>query len=128
MNARKIIKPKKTDLGFFLNERFFLQKTGNDGNGRRQYLDGRAPAAPGGGDVNTIFGGVYKDADKFNSLMKLVFISVGEAEKTNPVRETYRILKDHGIKNLVFYESPKTDHEWLTWRRSLREFAPLLFK
>ena len=23
---------------------------------------------------------------------------------------------------------PKTDHEWLTWRRSLREFAPLLFK
>ena len=85
-------------------------------------------AAPGGGDVNTVFGGVYKDADKFNSQMKLVFISVGEAEKTNPVRETYRILKDHGIKNLVFYESPKTDHEWLTWRRSLREFAPLLFK
>ena len=85
-------------------------------------------AAPGGGDVNTIFGGVYKDADKFNSQMKLVFISVGEAEKTNPVRETYRILKDHGIKNLVFYESSKTDHEWLTWRRSLREFAPLLFK
>ena len=85
-------------------------------------------AAAGGGDVNTIFGGVYRDADKFNSQMKLVFISVGEAEKTNPVRETYRILKDHGIKNLVFYESPKTDHEWLTWRRSLREFAPLLFK
>lgn len=85
-------------------------------------------AAPGGGDVNTIFGGVYKDADKFNSQMKLVFLSVGEAEKTNPVRETYRILKDHGIKNLVLYESPKTDHEWLTWRRSLREFAPMLFK
>ena len=85
-------------------------------------------AAPGGGDVNTIFGGVYKDADKFNSQMKLVFISVGEAEKTNPVRETYRILKEHGIKNMVLYESPKTDHEWLTWRRSLREFAPLLFK
>jgi enterochelin esterase family protein len=24
--------------------------------------------------------------------------------------------------------SPGTAHEWLTWRRSLREFAPLLFK
>ena len=78
--------------------------------------------------MNTIFGGVYKDADKFNSQMKLVFISVGEAEKTNPVRETYRILSEHGIKNMVLYESPGTDHEWLTWRRSLREFAPLLFK
>ena len=29
---------------------------------------------------------------------------------------------------MVLYESPGTDHEWLTWRRSLREFAPLLFK
>jgi hypothetical protein len=28
----------------------------------------------------------------------------------------------------VFYESPNTAHEWLSWRRSLHEFAPLLFK
>ena len=35
-------------------------------------------------------------------------------------------LKDAGIKS-VYYESPETAHEWLTWRRSLREFAPLLF-
>jgi enterochelin esterase-like enzyme len=27
----------------------------------------------------------------------------------------------------VYYESPGTSHEWLTWRRSLHEFAPLLF-
>jgi len=27
----------------------------------------------------------------------------------------------------IYYESPGTDHEWLTWRRSLNEFAPLLF-
>jgi hypothetical protein len=26
------------------------------------------------------------------------------------------------------YVSPETAHEWLTWRRCLREFAPLLFK
>src|SRR5262249_43943106 len=31
-----------------------------------------------------------------------------------------------GIKN-VYYESPGTAHEWLTWRRCLHEFAPLLF-
>ncbi|HZI32419.1 MAG TPA: esterase, partial [Candidatus Binatia bacterium] len=30
--------------------------------------------------------------------------------------------------NSVFYESPNTAHEWQTWRRSLHEFASLLFK
>ena len=36
-------------------------------------------------------------------------------------------LKEAGI-DAVFYESPRTAHEWLTWRRSLHEFAPLLFR
>jgi enterochelin esterase family protein len=36
-------------------------------------------------------------------------------------------LKQAGITS-VFYESPNTAHEWLTWRRSLYQFAPLLFK
>jgi enterochelin esterase family protein len=36
-------------------------------------------------------------------------------------------LKEAGI-NSVFYESPNTAHEWQSWRRSLHEFAPLLFK
>jgi enterochelin esterase family protein len=29
--------------------------------------------------------------------------------------------------NHVWYESPGTDHEWQTWRRDLRDFAPRLF-
>ena len=36
-------------------------------------------------------------------------------------------LRNAGI-NSMFYESPGTAHEWLTWRRSLHEFAPQLFK
>jgi len=32
------------------------------------------------------------------------------------------------VTNVVTYVSPKTAHEFLTWRRCLREFAPLLFK
>jgi enterochelin esterase family protein len=36
-------------------------------------------------------------------------------------------LEQAGIKT-VYYESPGTSHEWHTWRRSLREFAPLLFR
>jgi enterochelin esterase-like enzyme len=36
-------------------------------------------------------------------------------------------LTDAGIEH-VFYESPGTDHEWQTWRRSLKDFAPRLFQ
>ena len=28
----------------------------------------------------------------------------------------------------VFYESSGTDHEWQTWRRDLKDFAPRLFQ
>jgi enterochelin esterase family protein len=35
-------------------------------------------------------------------------------------------LTQAGIEN-VYYESPGTAHEWLTWRRCFKEFAPLLF-
>jgi enterochelin esterase family protein len=30
--------------------------------------------------------------------------------------------------NAVGYESPGTAHEWHTWRRSLYQFAQLMFK
>jgi S-formylglutathione hydrolase FrmB len=36
-------------------------------------------------------------------------------------------LKQAGV-NSVFYVSPNTAHEFLSWRRSLHEIAPLLFK
>jgi enterochelin esterase-like enzyme len=77
------------------------------------------------------------DMAKFEEKVKLVFISYGSGELgTNRVggrgfggdpKANTAALKEAGI-NAVFYESPKTAHEWLSWRRSLREFAPLLFK
>ena len=36
-------------------------------------------------------------------------------------------LTKAGINN-VYYESPGTAHEWLTWRRCFKEFAPRLFR
>ncbi len=36
-------------------------------------------------------------------------------------------LKEAGI-NSHYYISPQTAHEWQSWRRSLHEFAPLLFQ
>jgi len=32
------------------------------------------------------------------------------------------------VLSLVIAGSPETAHEWQTWRRSLHEFAPLLFR
>ncbi|MEO8313720.1 MAG: alpha/beta hydrolase-fold protein [Pseudomonadota bacterium] len=81
-------------------------------------------------DVNTTPG--------FKKKVKLVFVSYGSRELGgtgprgggggggNPQQITDE-LKKAGIKS-VFYASPNTAHEFLTWRRSLRELAPLLFQ
>jgi enterochelin esterase-like enzyme len=67
--------------------------------------------------------------DEFNRLVKVSFISYGEAERGSTTLKEYAdSLKAAGIKNVHTYISPRTAHEFLTWRRSLREFAPLLFR
>jgi len=66
---------------------------------------------------------------EFNRLVKVAFLSYGEAEGGSKSLPTYAdSLRAAGIKNVHTYVSPRTAHEFLTWRRSLREFAPLLFK
>ena len=42
-------------------------------------------------------------------------------------KENTAALKAAGV-NAVFYQSPNTAHAWQSWRRSLHEIAPLLFK
>ena len=62
------------------------------------------------------------------SKVKLVFMSYGSRERgSEGVREAADVLNQAGIKS-VSYVSPLTAHEWQSWRRSLREFAQLLFK
>jgi len=72
-------------------------------------------------------------APGFKEKVKLVFVSYGSRELENPragfggnPKENQDKLKDAGI-NAHFYVSPQTAHEWQSWRRSLREFALLLF-
>jgi S-formylglutathione hydrolase FrmB len=53
-----------------------------------------------------------------------------EARRSGPPggpRVDAEALTNAGI-NSVFYVSPNTGHEFLSWRRSLREMAPLLFR
>ncbi|MFB3779124.1 MAG: alpha/beta hydrolase-fold protein [Bryobacteraceae bacterium] len=68
-----------------------------------------------------------KDMADFKKRVKLVFVSYGSRENGAAGKANVEELKKAGI-NAVFYESPETAHEWLTWRRSLYQFAPLLFQ
>jgi enterochelin esterase-like enzyme len=62
------------------------------------------------------------------SKVKLVFMSFGSRERgSDGLKNATDALQQAGIKS-VSYVSPLTAHEWQSWRRSLREFAPLLFK
>ena len=74
------------------------------------------------------------NAPGFKGKNKLVFVSYGSRELENPragsggnPKENQDKLKEAGF-NTHFYVSPQTAHEWQSWRRSLHEFAPLLFK
>ena len=81
-------------------------------------------------DPKTAHGGVMADAGEFNKKVRLVWLGIGTTEPQrmyDGVKGYHEALEKAGIKH-VYYESPGTSHEWLTWRRSLNEFAPLLFK
>jgi enterochelin esterase family protein len=68
------------------------------------------------------------DMPAFKKKTKLVFVSYGSKENgAAAAKANVEALKQAGI-NSVYYESPGTAHEWQSWRRSLNEFAPLLFK
>ncbi|MCP5525860.1 MAG: esterase [Verrucomicrobiales bacterium] len=74
-----------------------------------------------------------RDLAAFKQKNKLVFVSYGSREvggdgprRGGDPKATAGALKEAGV-NSHYYVSPDTAHEWQTWRRSLREFAPLLF-
>jgi enterochelin esterase family protein len=79
------------------------------------------------GDPATAHNGVMANAQEFNKKVKLIFESCGSKERPDSIRAHVDQLKAAGI-NAVFYVSPETAHEWQTWRRSLYQFAPLLFR
>ena len=82
-----------------------------------------------GGTFNTE---ELKDAKDFKKTNKVLFMSAGGketrmAEGDNSVGKAAENLKAIGI-NAHSYVSPETAHEWQTWRRSLYQFAQLIFK
>jgi enterochelin esterase-like enzyme len=80
-------------------------------------------------DPKADFNGVFADSAAFKKRVRLLWLGVGTAEPERMRAGLHRLhasLTDAGIDH-VFYESPGTDHEWQTWRRSLKDFAPRLF-
>ncbi len=74
-----------------------------------------------------------KNAPGFREKIKLLFVSFGSRELENSrmgfggnPKENTEKLKELGM-NTHFYVSPETAHEWQSWRRSLYQFAQLLF-
>ena len=68
-----------------------------------------------------------KASEGFAKNVKLLFMSGGGKENMGCVEAAQKIKAELGM-NAVGYESPGTAHEWHTWRRSLYQFAQLIFK
>lgn len=86
--------------------------------------------------IGLFSGGTISEKDlqenpEFLKHNRLTFISYGSREVENPrwvaPKEVVEKVKELGL-NAHYYESPLTAHEWQTWRRSLYEFAQLLFR
>ena len=98
----------------------------------RIFSRGRQEASAGsGGSISPVD---VNNAPGFKEKVKLLFVSYGSRELENGrtrfggnPKENTDALKEAGIET-HFYISPNTAHEWQSWRRSLHEFAKLIFK
>ena len=74
-------------------------------------------------------GGQYEPSDFPEGMLRpsVIFQSCGSKERPDGIRESTERLKQAGF-NAHGYVSEGTAHEFLTWRRSLYEMAPLLFR
>jgi enterochelin esterase family protein len=72
---------------------------------------------------------VGRDPAGINGRADLIFLSAGAAERegNREIRSVRESWGRSGVRH-VYYESPGTGREWLTWRRSLHQFAPRLFR
>jgi enterochelin esterase family protein len=81
-------------------------------------------------DPKTAYDGVFADPAAFAKKVHLLWLGVGTQEPERMlagIRRLHASLTEAGIQH-VYYESPGTDHEWQTWRRDLKDFAPRLFQ
>ena len=80
------------------------------------------------GYYGLLSGGQYAPEEiKDPKQVRMIFESCGSKENPEGITQSVEALKAAGF-NAHGFISEGTAHEFLTWRRSLREMAPLLFK
>jgi enterochelin esterase-like enzyme len=81
-------------------------------------------------DLKTDYNGAFADSAAFAKKVHVLYLGVGTAEPAMfqaRLRGLHEALEQGGIEH-VWWQSPGTDHEWQTWRRNLKDFAPRLFR
>jgi len=81
-------------------------------------------------DAKTAYHGAMADPAAFAKRVHLLWLGVGTEEPgmmRAGLQRLHTSLAEANIQH-VFYESPGTSHEWQTWRRDLKDFAPRLFQ
>lgn len=97
------------------------------------YIGGFSAALMMGGrqqvDLKSAYNGAFADPAAFNKKVKLLWFGAGSEEKAfvDAAASMTKQLKEMGVK-VESYISEGTYHEWHTWSRCLKEFAPKLFK
>jgi enterochelin esterase-like enzyme len=81
-------------------------------------------------DTKIAYEGAFASPSAFNSRVKLFWLGVGTAEPERfrtGIGDAAQALKQAGVR-IEYFESAGTAHEWQTWRRSLNDFVPRLFR
>jgi len=78
-------------------------------------------------DVQSSYGGVFKDAAAFNKRVKLFWVGCGREDALFAGSSALHTALDKGGVRHTWSEGPGL-HDWQVWRKHLHEFAPLLFR
>ena len=71
--------------------------------------------------------GIFTQPEKFNTQLKLLYISSGEQDHSYEyTKKTIETFKEKGLK--LQYNYFPGAHEWHVWRKALHDFVPKLFK
>jgi enterochelin esterase-like enzyme len=93
------------------------------------WLAGLSAARREAFDIATAYDGVFTDAAAFESRYRILWLGAGTGETSfhEAASGMHEALTAAGVPS-VFYSSEGTGHEWHTWRRSLHDLAPRLFR